>query len=457
METLLIEGGIPLQGTVKVSGAKNAVLPIMAAALLADTGVSIIEDVPNLKDVETMERVIRALGASVEREGEVLTVDARANLLTEAPFDLVGKMRASVLVMGPLLARAGEVRISLPGGCAIGSRPIDQHLKGFEALGATIESDHGLITARANRLVGTTIYLDLPSVGATENIMMAATLAKGETIIENAAEEPEIVDLANFLNAMGARIRGAGTGTIRVEGVNALQGKRYTVIPDRIEAGTLLLAFAISRGEGFVEGAISEHLVPVIAKLREMGIYIAEEEDGLHIVSTQELKPVDIKTLPYPGFPTDMQPQFMSLLTTATGSSLVTETIFENRFMHVDELIRLGGQIRIEGRSAYIKGGRLTGAKVRATDLRAGAALVLAGLYAEGTTEVYDIYHIDRGYVALEEKLRALGARIERKSLSEEVETSDGARTMLSHDEPAAGEGRFIYLARYSVLDQESS
>ncbi|PTQ54580.1 MAG: UDP-N-acetylglucosamine 1-carboxyvinyltransferase [Hydrogenibacillus schlegelii] len=434
MAPLVIEGGVPLGGTVRVSGAKNAALPILAAALLASES-SVIEEVPRLKDVETMVEVLEALGARVAWDGDQVRVDARGPLSPEAPPALVGRMRASVLVMGPLLARLGEVRITLPGGCAIGSRPIDQHLKGLEALGAEVTVEHGFITARAKALVGTTIYLDLPSVGATENIMMASVLARGETVIENAAEEPEIVDLANFLNAMGARIRGAGTGTIRIEGVRELKGTRHTVIPDRIEAGTFMVALAATGGEGWIEGAITEHLVPVIAKLREMGVYVAEEEDGLHVVGNRLLKPVDVKTLPYPGFPTDMQPQFMALLSTVAGTSVVTETIFENRFRHVEELRRMGANIRIEGRTAVIEGGALTGATVRATDLRAGAALVIAGLAAGGTTVVENVYHLDRGYERLEAKLQGLGARIRR--VDEAV------------PEPAAE----LHLARYSVLE----
>lgn len=438
MASLIIDGGVPLSGTVRVSGAKNAVLPILAAALLSEAD-NIIEDVPDLQDVQTMVDVLRSLGARVEQSGDAYRIDARGPLFTETPFDLIGRMRASVLVMGPLLSRMGHVRITLPGGCAIGSRPIDQHLKGFEALGATIKSEHGYIEAHAKRLVGTTIYLDLPSVGATENIMMAAVLAHGETIIENAAEEPEIVDLANFLNSMGAKVRGAGTGTIRIEGVRELGGTRHAVIPDRIEAGTYMVAIAATGGEGWIEGVITEHLVPVIAKLREMGVYIAEEGDGLHVVGSRLLRPVDVKTLPYPGFPTDMQPQFMALLSRVPGASLVTETIFENRFRHVEELRRMGANIRIEGRSAVIEGGALTGARVRATDLRAGAALVIAGLAAEGTTIVDDVYHLDRGYANLEKKLTALGARVRR------VEEGEEAEVALT---------RGLYLARYSAPDR---
>jgi UDP-N-acetylglucosamine 1-carboxyvinyltransferase len=414
LEKIIIRGGKPLNGTIKVQGAKNAVLPIMAASLLATKRPSSIDDVPLLQDVITMKAVLESLGVSVQHHPNGLTIDAREITSVHAPYELVGQMRASFLVMGPLLARKGRVRVSMPGGCAIGSRPIDQHLKGFEALGAEIRLEQGYVEAYANSLMGAQIYLDIPSVGATENIMMAATLAKGETIIENAAEEPEIVDLANFLNAMGARIRGAGTGTIRIEGVEELVGTSHTVIPDRIEAGTYMVAFAITGGEGMVEGAIADHLKPVIAKLREMGVYISEEEKGIHVVGNQALKAVDIKTLPYPGFPTDMQAQFMALLATCQGTSVVTETVFENRFMHVPELSRMGASIRTDGRTAIVDGCKLNGAKVKATDLRAGAALVLAGLAAEGVTEVSELHHIDRGYVGLVEKLKSVGADIER-------------------------------------------
>lgn len=388
----------------------------MAASLLGSTNSSVIEDVPMLQDVTTMKKVLSSLGVTSEFEENRLTIDARSISSVEAPIDLVGQMRASVLVMGPLLARMGRVRISLPGGCAIGSRPIDQHLKGFEALGAEIHNEQGYIEARANRLMGATIYLDVPSVGATENIMMAATLAAGETIIENAAEEPEIVDLANYLNAMGANIRGAGTGTIRIEGVSELRGTRHTVIPDRIEAGTYMTAIAITGGDAFVEGAIAAHLKPVTAKLREMGVYVSEEEKGIHVVATHPLKAVDIKTLPYPGFPTDMQAQFMALLTVAQGTSVISETIFENRFMHVSELTRMNSTIRADGRTAIVEGGQLYGAKVTATDLRAGASLIIAGLAAQGETIISGLHHIDRGYVNIVEKLAAMGADISRTS-----------------------------------------
>lgn len=416
MEKIVVRGGRRLKGRVKVHGAKNAVLPIIAASILAARGEHVIDEIPLLEDVKTITALLQSLGVSAELGEDHIRICAEKVTQTEAPYELVRKMRASFLVMGPLLARKKHARIPLPGGCAIGSRPIDQHLKGLEAMGAVFEIGKGFIEGRVpDRLRGARIYLDVASVGATENIMMAATLAKGRTVIENAAREPEIVDLANFLNAMGAKVRGAGTGTIRIEGVDLLRGTSYTVIPDRIEAGTYMVAAAITRGEVFVEGAISDHLGPVIAKMREMGIHVMEGENGVHVRATNDLRPVDVKTLPYPGFPTDMQAQFMALLMTVKGTSVITETVFENRFMHVEELKRMGADIKIDARTAVIEGGQpLTGAQVKATDLRAGAALVLAGLAAEGETEVTELHHIDRGYVQLVEKLKALGADIER-------------------------------------------
>ncbi|GAB6931823.1 UDP-N-acetylglucosamine 1-carboxyvinyltransferase [Calditerricola satsumensis] len=418
MDKIIVRGGNRLTGRVRIHGAKNAVLPIIAATILGTTGKSVIHETPALDDVYTISDVLRHLGAQVTFFGDRLVVDATSLDGYEAPYELVRKMRASFLVMGPLLARLGRARIALPGGCAIGSRPIDQHLKGFEAMGASIEMGHGFVEARVHgRLKGTRIYLDVPSVGATENIMMAATLAEGTTVIENAAMEPEIVDLATFLNAMGARVRGAGTGTIRIDGVEALHGTTHTVIPDRIEAGTFMVAAAITRGNVLVEGAIYDHVRAVAAKLSEMGVYVEEEDGGIRVVAEGRLRPVDVKTLPYPGFPTDMQAQMMALLAVTEGTSTVTETVFENRFMHVEELKRMNAQIRIEGRSAIIDGvPRLSGAKVCATDLRAGAALVLAGMAADGETEVTGLHHIDRGYVDLVGKLRRLGADIARVS-----------------------------------------
>ncbi|MFZ5625925.1 MAG: UDP-N-acetylglucosamine 1-carboxyvinyltransferase [Bacillota bacterium] len=416
MERLVITGGTPLSGRVRVGGAKNAVLPILAACLLTDQ-VCQLEDVPRLADVRTMLMVLSRLGTEVAWVGHSHTLVVKTSRLEtgEAPYEYVRQMRASILVMGPLLARLGYARLTLPGGCAIGSRPIDLHLKGFQALGAEVNWGPGQVEVKCQRLKGNTVYLDFPSVGATENIMLAATLAEGTTIIENAAEEPEIVDLALFLNAMGARISGAGTAVIKIDGVSRLQGARHTVIPDRIEAGTFLVAGAITGGEITVENVIVEHIKPVIAKLQEAGAEIRETAQGLQLKAPIRIKATDIKTLPYPGFPTDMQAQMMAMLTLAEGTSVITETVFENRFMHVDELRRMGAEIKVEGRTAVVRGvGQLLGTQVKATDLRAGAALVLAGLAARGDTEVIHLHHIDRGYERFAEKLQRLGAKINR-------------------------------------------
>lgn len=416
MERLMINGGRRLEGRVKISGAKNAVLPIIAATLLGQ-GPSLLEEVPDLEDVRTISEVLCQLGVPVQHKGNhTLYVDSTSIASCEAPYELVRKMRASFLIMGPLLARFGHAKISLPGGCAIGTRPIDLHLKGFEALGAEIETGHGYIEAKAPRgLTGARIYLDFPSVGATENIIMAASMAKGQTILENPAHEPEIIDLANYLNVMGAKIRGAGTNVIKIDGVDRLEGKNYTIIPDRIEAGTYMVAAAMTRGNVYIENAISEHLKPVIAKLKEAGVTIEEDVNGIRVKCDGPTKAVDIKTLPYPGFPTDMQAQFMAMQVISEGTSMVTETVFENRFMHVDELKRMGANIKIEGRTSVVEGVKsLTGCQVKATDLRAGAAMVLAGLVADGETQVGYIHHIDRGYDDLVTKLCALGADIRR-------------------------------------------
>ena len=409
---IVVKESKPLKGTVRVSGAKNAVLPIIAATLLVD-GVSVIKSVPNLRDVNVMSDLLRYLGAKVQYDGETLVVDATEIKETEAPYNLVNKMRASFLVMGSLLARFNTAKISMPGGCAIGTRPIDLHLKGFKAMGADIISDHGYIEAAAQKLAGSKIYLDFPSVGATENIMMAAVLAEGTTTIENAAEEPEIVDLANFLNKMGAKVRGAGTNTIKITGVEKLEAVEHTVIPDRIEAGTYMVAAAMTKGDIFVDNVIIDHIKPVVAKLIEVGCTVEEHENGVRVIGAQEIMPTNIKTLPHPGFPTDMQSQFMAMLCLAKGKSTITETVFENRFMNVPELIRMGANIEINGKSAIVEGrDRLTGSEVMATDLRAGAALVISGLVAEGETIVKNIYHIERGYVDLVGKLSMLGAEI---------------------------------------------
>lgn len=419
MEKLVIHGGKPLEGTVRVSGAKNAVLPIIVASMLGTTQ-SVLTEIPKLDDVHTVCEVITSLGVQIgQPQAGTLVIDASHLTSTSAPYDLVRRMRASFLVMGPLLARKGHAKISLPGGCSIGARPIDLHLKAFEAMGAVINLENGDIEASVeNGLKGAQIYLDFPSVGATENVLMAASLAEGRTVLENAAEEPEIVDLATYLNSMGANIRGAGTNVIRIEGVKELHGANHSVIPDRIEAGTFMVGAAMTGGNVYVENALSEHLKPLVAKLKEVGATVEEDIDGIRVIGHKPLRPADIKTLPYPGFPTDMQAQFMALTTICQGTSVITETVFENRFMHVDEFKRMGAKIRIEGRSAIVEGvPRLKGADVNATDLRAGAALVLAGLVAEGETKVGYLYHIDRGYDNLVQKLQRLGADIVRVNI----------------------------------------
>ncbi|MCI5532279.1 MAG: UDP-N-acetylglucosamine 1-carboxyvinyltransferase [Caecibacter massiliensis] len=419
MEKLVIHGGKPLEGTVRVSGAKNAVLPIIVASMLGTTQ-SVLTEIPKLDDVHTVCEVITSLGVHIDQsQAGTLVIDASHLTSTSAPYDLVRRMRASFLVMGPLLARKGHAKISLPGGCSIGARPIDLHLKAFEAMGAVINLENGDIEASVeNGLKGAQIYLDFPSVGATENVLMAASLAEGRTILENAAEEPEIVDLATYLNSMGANIRGAGTNVIRIEGVKELHGANHSVIPDRIEAGTFMVGAAMTGGNVYVENALSEHLKPLVAKLKEVGATVEEDIDGIRVIGHKPLRPADIKTLPYPGFPTDMQAQFMALTTICQGTSVITETVFENRFMHVDEFKRMGAKIRIEGRSAIVEGvPHLKGADVNATDLRAGAALVLAGLVAEGETKVGYLYHIDRGYDNLVQKLQRLGADIVRVNI----------------------------------------
>ncbi|MGI9862791.1 UDP-N-acetylglucosamine 1-carboxyvinyltransferase [Moorella naiadis] len=417
MEAIVVEGRSRLQGRVTVSGSKNAVLPIIAACLLTGDECY-LEDIPRLADVDTMCGVIGEMGAQVYPDGvNNLHINAGSIAKMEPPYEYVRRMRASFLVMGPLLARFGRVKVSLPGGCAIGARPIDLHLKGMAALGASITVNKGNVEAAATgRLKGAQVYLDFPSVGATENIMMAAALAEGTTTIENAAGEPEIVDLANFINSLGGRVTGAGTRVIKIDGVKELHGSHHAVIPDRVEAGTFMIAAAATGGDVLVENVIPTHLKAVMAKLTETGAHLAEEEGGIRVQADLPLRAVDIKTMPYPGFPTDMQAQFMALLTTARGSSMVTETVFENRFMHVNELKRMGASIVIEGHCAVIKGkNKLTGAPVKATDLRAGAALIIAGLMAEGETSISCVQHIDRGYENLVAKLQALGAQIRRE------------------------------------------
>lgn len=418
MDKIVIKGGNKLTGEVKVEGAKNAVLPILTASLLASDKPSKLVNVPALSDVETINNVLTTLNADVtyKKDENAVVVDATKTLNEEAPYEYVSKMRASILVMGPLLARLGHAIVALPGGCAIGSRPIEQHIKGFEALGAEIHLENGNIYANAkDGLKGTSIHLDFPSVGATQNIIMAASLAKGKTLIENAAKEPEIVDLANYINEMGGRITGAGTDTITINGVESLHGVEHAIIPDRIEAGTLLIAGAITRGDIFVRDAIKEHMASLVYKLEEMGVELDYQEDGIRVRAEGELQPADIKTLPHPGFPTDMQSQMMALLLTANGHKVVTETVFENRFMHVAEFKRMNANINVEGRSAKLEGkSQLQGAQVKATDLRAAAALILAGLVADGKTSVTELTHLDRGYVDLHGKLKQLGADIER-------------------------------------------
>lgn len=418
MTKIVIQGGgRQLQGRVEISGAKNAALPILAASILAGAGENCLTPVPWLNDVVVMLDLLQSLGVQIETDG-AKTVFVRADNLTgwEAPYELVNRMRASALIMGPLLARLGRARISLPGGCAIGSRPIDLHLRGFAALGAEVSANHGYVEVSAEQLRGAYIYLDYPSVGATENIMMAATLAKGTTILENAAAEPEITNLAQFLNNMGAKISGHGTDRMEIEGVEYLTGTEQEIIPDRIEAATYLIAAVLGRGKVTIAPIDCSSLQAVLAKLREVGCNIVSEHPNeLTVLPSHELRAIDVQTMPYPGFPTDLQPQLLALLTQANGASLIAETVFENRFQHVPELCRMGAHIKISGRQALVRGpNQLTGATVAATDLRAGAALVLAGLVAEGQTIVTNAYHIDRGYVQIVEKLRELGAMIER-------------------------------------------
>ncbi len=412
-ETLIVEGGPPLAGEVKVSGAKNAALPIMTATLLASSECE-LNDIPQLKDVRHLADILKSLGAEVQFKGSgQVYVDPRGVDTGEVPDGLVKKLRGSYYLWGVLLARRGWARSYLPGGCQIGKRPIDLHLKGFRALGAEIDIRDQVLEVRAKRLQGARIYMDYPSVGATINIMLAASLAEGETVIENAAKEPEIVDVANFLTIMGARVRGSGTDIIKIQGVKELHGAEHRIIPDRIEAGTFLLAAAITGGDVYVNNVLSEHLKSVISKLKEMGMIIEEAISGIHISANGSIKAADIKTLPYPGFPTDLQAQGMALLTQTSNCSRIIETVWEDRFNHVDQLQKMGAQIRLEDSGVVINPGPLKGARVRATDLRAGAALIIAGLVASGRTEITDLYHIKRGYEGIHNKLKSLGARIE--------------------------------------------
>lgn len=419
MDKIIIQGGSnPLVGSVKIEGAKNAVLPLLAATILATTGKTTLTNVPVLSDVFTMNNVVRGLNTKVtfEQEENKITVDATQPLSEEAPYKYVSKMRASIVVLGPILARNGHAKVSMPGGCTIGSRPIDLHLKGLEAMGAEIKQTAGFIEAKANRLHGAHIYMDFPSVGATQNIMMAATLADGVTVIENAAREPEIVDLAVLLNKMGAKVRGAGTETLTITGVKELSGTSHSVVQDRIEAGTFMVAAAMTGGNVLVRDAIWEHNRPLIAKLMEMGVSVTEEDEGIRIRSDlSKLKAVNVKTLPHPGFPTDMQAQFTALMTVAKGESTMIETVFENRFQHLEEMRRMGLHSEIMRDTARIVGGQvLQGAEVMSTDLRASAALILTGLVAEGETKVGQLTHLDRGYYQFHKKLSNLGASIRR-------------------------------------------
>lgn len=418
MDKLLVRGGTALKGHVVISGSKNAILPIMAASLMC-SGEVILSGVPDLEDINVMSEALIILGAGVKREGDILIIDGSSVNNCELPECVSRRMRASNLVMGALLGRFKQARVAYPGGCAIGSRPMDLHIKGFKSMGYEITEEHGAMVGRAVSIAGKETMLDVPSVGATENIMMAASMTPGTTIIRNAAREPEIVDLQNFLNRMGARIKGAGLDAIRIEGVGRLGRVEHTVIPDRIEAGTFMVAAAITRGDIWIENVVTEHLQPVIAKLGEIGVEVLPWGGGIRVVGNQYYHPTDVKTMPYPGFPTDMQAQMMTLLSTVEGTSVVVETIFENRYMHVQELRRMGADIKVEGRVAIIKGSkRWEGACVEATDLRAGAALILAGLYARGETQIYQIEHIDRGYEKIHQKLKNIGADIERMSVT---------------------------------------
>ena len=414
MDKLIINGGIKLKGEVRISGSKNAALPILVSTILAP-GVNVICNVPFLRDINTTIKVLESLGARVEGNGHIVKVDSSDINSHEATYDLVKTMRASVLVLGPLLARFGKARVSLPGGCAIGARPINLHLKGLQALGADIVLEHGYVAAKAKRLKGARINFDISTVGGTEHLMMAAATARGETVLENAAREPEITDLAQILNLMGAKVEGAGTDTIRIQGVSELKPAEYEVMPDRIEAGTFMIAAAITGGDITIRGMKPEHLDALVFKLQDAGVEISNRDNVVRVKGPRRIKSVNIKTRPYPGFPTDMQAQFMALMCKADGASVISENIFENRFMHVAELLRFGADIVIEGNAATVKGvKKLSGAPVMATDLRASASLILAGLASDNTTELSRIYHLDRGYEAIEKKLAALGADIVR-------------------------------------------
>ncbi|WP_010579614.1 UDP-N-acetylglucosamine 1-carboxyvinyltransferase [Liquorilactobacillus vini] len=431
MEKIIVQGGNRLVGEVGIEGAKNAVLPILAASILTSDGDLELENVPVLSDVHMMNNLLEFLNVKIkfDESKKVEILNATEQLSSEAPFQYVSKMRASIVVFGPLLARLGRARVAMPGGCAIGSRPIDLHLKGLAAMGATINQHDGFIDARTDGLKGANIYLDFPSVGATQNIMMAATLAQGTTIIENVAREPEIVDLANVLNQMGAKVSGAGTERIKVIGVNRLHGVKHTVIQDRIEAGTFMVAAAATNGNVLIKNAIAEHNRPLISKLEEMGVTVQEEAAGIRVIGTKYLKSTNVKTMPHPGFPTDMQPQIAVLQLLAKGESTLTETVFENRFLYLEELRRMNARFKIEGNSAFLTGPtQFQGTQVNATDLRAAAALVLAGLVADGYTEIGQLKYLDRGYYHFHQKLAALGAKIKRIA----TESSSSLKVQLS-------------------------
>lgn len=423
VESIIVKGGQRLVGSVEIEGAKNAALPILAASILAQEQKSKLENVPLLSDIYTIKKVLEYLNIEVDfdTDEKTMEIDATHSLKSDTPFEFMSQMRASILVMGPLLARNGRARVAMPGGCSIGSRPIDLHLKGFEAMGAEIEQENGYIEAKTDQLKGADIYLDFPSVGATQNILMAATLAEGKTTINNAAREPEIVDLANYLNLMGADVIGAGTEEIRVKGVSKLKGAKHSIIPDRIESGTFMVAAAITGGEVFIEEGVAEHNYPLIAKLTEMGAKIESSEEGIRVQGPEKLIATDFKTQPYPGFPTDMQAQITIAQLKAEGRSIMEENVFENRFMHLNQMEKMDAQFKIDGKTAVIFGGHtLQGGEVASTDLRASAALILAGLIAEGYTTVTALSHLDRGYYQFHKKMEKLGANIERVSNQEE-------------------------------------
>lgn len=428
MEKIIVRGGNKLNGTVEIEGAKNAVLPILAASILPTKGRTVLRNVPILSDVFTMNNVIRFLNVKVgfDQEQKSIMIDSTDPLSYEAPFKYVSKMRASIVVLGPLLARNKHAKVAMPGGCAIGSRPVDLHLKGLQAMGAKITQRDGYIEAETNGLKGANIYLDFPSVGATQNIMMAATLASGTTVIENVAREPEIVDLARFLNKMGAKVTGAGTSIIKVVGVDCLHGVEYSVVQDRIEAGTFMVAAALTGGNVLIKDAIADHNQPLISKLREMGAQIIQEDSGIRVIGPEKLKPVNVKTLPHPGFPTDMQPQMSVAQLAADGMSTLTETVFENRFMHLEELRRMNARFKVDGNTVVLNGPtKFSGSEVAATDLRAAAALILAGLVADGITQVTHLKYLDRGYWHFNQKLASLGAQIKRVNDITEIKLKD--------------------------------